>query len=191
MRRWMWTIVTLLIPALSALAHEGEVHEEPAAKVPSPLPGAGLRAIGAATENFEVVIKHPPLDPDREGTLTLFLSDYRTNAPVSDAQVQIDVSDAGLSGLQAERAGSPGVYKVAFKAPGQGTYTLVVSVTSGSGDLSDLIPVNGLTIGRPEAETHPGRLGFLPDLWVGILILLMVAGYLVWLVYNRRRSYAR
>ena len=189
MRLWIWTVAALLILPLSALAHEGEVHEEPAAKAPSPLPGAGLRAISAATENFEVVIKHPPLDPDREGTLTLFLSDYRTNAPVSDAQVQIDVSDAGISGLRAERTDSPGVYRVAFKAPKQGTYTLVVTVTSG--DLSDLIPVNGLTIGRPEAETHSGRSGLLPDLWVGILILLLVAGYTVRLVYNRRKSYAR
>lgn len=189
MRLWIWTVAALLILPLSALAHEGEVHDEPAAKAPPLLPGAGLRAIGAATENFEVVIKHSPLDPEKEGELTLFLSDYRTNAPASDAQVQIDVSDAGLSGLRAERTDSPGVYKVVFKAPKQGTYSLIVNITAG--DLSDLIPMNGLTVSRPEAETHSGRSGLLPALWVGILLLLMAAGYIVWLVYNRRRSYAR
>jgi hypothetical protein len=183
--------MALLIPALATLAHEGEVHEEPAAKAPPPLPGAGLQSISAMTENFEVVIKHPPLDPEKEGELTLFLSDYRTNAPVSDAQVQIDAPDAGVSGLWAERTDSPGVYKVVFKAPKQGTYSLIVNVTAG--DLSDLIPMNGLTIGELEAETGPVRSGFLPDLWVGVLILLMAAGSIVWFIIQktRRRSYAR
>ena len=191
MKRWIWTAGVLLISALPALAHEGEVHDEPATKAPLPLPGAGLRAIGAATENFEVVIKHSPLDPNKEGALTLYLSDYRTNAPVSsDAQVQIDAPDAGISGLRAERTESPGVYKVAFKVPHQGTYTLIVNVTAG--DLSDLIPINGLIVGRPEVETHTSRSGLLPDWWLGILISLMVAGYLVRLAYNTwRKSYAR
>lgn len=174
----MWIAVALLIPALSAMAHEGEVHEEPSAKAPPPLPGAGLRAISAATESFEVVIKHPPLDPDREGTLTLFLSDYRTNAPVPDAQVQIDVSDAGLSGLRAERTDNPGVYKVAFKVPHQGTYTLIVNVTAG--DLSDLIPVNGLTVGQPEAGADTGPSGRLAWWASGVVIVLGLVGWIVW-----------
>lgn len=181
MRLWIWILAALLISALSALAHEGEVHDEPAAKTPPILTGAGLRAISATTENFEVVIKHPSLEPDREGTLILFLSDYRTNAPASDARVQIDVSDAGLTDLRAERTEISGVYKVAFKAP-QGTYTLVVSVTSG--DLSDLIPVDGLVVGSSEAGTgsaHSGRLTW----WLsGAAISLALTGFIVW----RRRS---
>lgn len=183
MRRWIWTIVALLIPSLSALAHEGEVHEDPATKAPPPLPGAGLRALSAVTENFEVVIKHPPLDPGREGALTLFLSDYRTNAPVAGAQIRVDISDAGLPDLRAEPMDSPGIYRVVLKAPKQGTYSLVLDVMAG--DLSDLIPIEGLTAGLPEAEADHSR----PLFWwiSGVVIFLALAGWILW----RRRPASR
>jgi hypothetical protein len=110
--------------ALPVCAHEGEDHDTPAAV---PAIAAGPRT-EAQTDGLELVAVLA------DGKLTLYLDRFATNAPVADAQVEVE---SGPFRAVAEQVAS-GIYQVpaeSFDHPGR--YPLVVSVQAG--DVADLL----------------------------------------------------
>lgn len=162
-------ILVWLTLAQSVLAHEGEDHG-----APPPLPAQGLAPrASAATEAFEVVAVL------EAKTLLLYLDHFATNAPISNAKVEIE--GAGLKGfLQASGAGTY-VLNVARAIP-PGKHPLTITIDAA--DTADLLTAT-LEIPQPPAEISLPPWWGSGFLWGGIALLLFGT---IWLA---RRSFRR
>lgn len=118
------SFVATLVFALSAWAHGGEDHGDGAA----PAMGADIapRAV-AQSEDFELVAVLA------QGRLILYLDRYADNAPVADAEIEVE--SGATKSVAAQIA--PGVYAVPGEAFAKaGKYPLTFSVQAGeSADL--------------------------------------------------------
>lgn len=134
-----------------------------------------------------------------QGEVTIYLDDFRSNAPIDGAQIDVD---AGGETLQAEAVGQ-GAYVVKPKWAGTpGSYDLAFTVQAG--DLLDIL--TGTLVIPPSAEPAkpPQQLlgGFVPPeisaalqqrlaaadkvLWVAVAVAF-VAGFLLALLLRRRK----
>lgn len=129
------------LPSL-ALAHAGEDHGAPAAA-----PSAAHLAPRAesASEDVEALAVYD------KGVLTVFLSDFRTNAPLADVEVEIESAANTATAVKS----ADGVYRADVPWMAAGRNPLVISVLGA--DVSDLLEVN-LELPAPEAEgVNDGR----------------------------------
>lgn len=139
--RTIFLSLALSTVSLGAWAHGGEDHGDAAA----PIASAGMAPRASAqTEDFELVAQ-------AQGTrLVLTLDRFATNAPVVDAQIEVE---SGSVLKQTAKQIAPGVYAVQgtpFVAPG--SYPLRFFVQAG--DTSDLIATT-LEIAAPTPD--PGH----------------------------------
>lgn len=147
--------------ALSVWAHGGEDHGEGNAPVTSA--GIAPRAV-ALSEEFELVAVLT------EGRLTVYLDRYADNAPVADAEIEIESGTMKSVAVQV----APGVYALsgdAFANPGR--YPLTVSVQAGEN--SDLLTA-ALEVAAPAAARAQKRTAW--AFWGGALALLVGAALL-------------
>lgn len=112
-------------------AHGGEDHGDQKPKTETTAKGAVLRT--ARLGDFEVTVKHPPLEP---GVLTqgnLFVTRYATNEPVDAGNVQVafDAQGGSISDVTVEKSATTGTYALNIPALTEGQYTLRVTITAG------------------------------------------------------------
>jgi RND family efflux transporter MFP subunit len=170
------TLISLL--ASGALhAHEGD-HGSQAPAAPVSVSPRGE----AHSDKFELVAVAA-----REA-LVLYLDDFRSNAPIDGAKLEIETPD----GPKTASALGNGVYRL--EAPflkGGGHIDLIVTVTSG--DDSDILPVS---IDIPELQTangNPASKWFEPlthSPWSAGLAGFALGGALVWTLRRRRDAVA-
>ena len=149
--------------ALPVWAHEGEDHGTPAA---APAIAAGPRT-ETQTDALELVAVLA------DGKLTLYLDRFATNAPVADAQVEVE---SGAFRAVAEQV-APGIYQVpakSFDHPGR--YPMIVSVQAG--DVADLLTAT-LDIAEPPSVAGQARPWVTWVTWVDSPVMAGGAGALV------------
>ena len=171
------TLLLTLLQTSPAWSHGGEEHshadEAPpaaAASMPSPQPRAS-----AQSEEFELVAVLA------EQTLTLYLDQYASNAPVVDARIELESGAFKAVAKQIE----PGVYRLpgkAFAKPGK--YPLLFSLQTA--DSADLLSAT-LEVAQPAAETAKPDTKVLDQriVW-GATSLMILAG--IGFVLMRRRK---
>jgi hypothetical protein len=107
-----------LVAPVNSVAHEGHDHGAP----PPPVSATIAPRADASSSDFEVVLVA------RGGELEVYLDDFRTNAQIAGAEVEID-SPAGLLKPTARAAG---VYVVAAPFLDRpGSYDLAISISAG------------------------------------------------------------
>lgn len=170
-------------------AHEGHDHGAP----PPPVSTTVAPRMEASTSAIELVATSGPSE------VTIYLDDFRSNAPLVGAQIDVD---AVGETLQATALGE-GVYTVKPRWAGKpGTYDLAFTVQAG--DLLDVLS-GTLVIPPPAADEKPPQHllgGFLRQelayplqqrlaaadkpLWAAVAIAFM-AGFLIALLFIRRK----
>ncbi|MBA2341793.1 MAG: hypothetical protein H0V88_15495 [Pyrinomonadaceae bacterium] len=129
----VYTVVALLaalvMASATALAHGGEDHGEKQA--PAVSTGTGMVAHTARVGDLEIVIKHTPVEPDKETAARLFLTHYATNEPIGGAKLVIVL--ASESGVPVEVAATaagttPGMYEAKLPPLPKGQYKLAARV---------------------------------------------------------------
>ncbi len=165
-------LVGLFISQATPLfAHEGEQHAAPDVAA-IPVPGADLLVLYGTTENFEVVIKYPRIRPKKKASLLVYLSDYATNAPVTNAEINVTVPGVVETPIKVEPTRTAGVYSFDLILSQNGRYDLLFDI---SGERLDLIPIPGL-----EVVTISFWKEFRFPFWsLKYLIPLLVLGFLV------------
>ncbi|HVF27081.1 MAG TPA: hypothetical protein VM943_02495 [Pyrinomonadaceae bacterium] len=118
--------LTAVLPATS-LAHEGEDHGE--SKAPAIAAGTGMVTRTARAGDWEIVVKHPTPEPDKETPARVFVTRFETNEPIANAQVSVVLTGAAAPVEAVATAGStPGVYEVRLLPLPQGEYRLAAQV---------------------------------------------------------------
>lgn len=165
-------VVAVFTWPVAVLAHGGEDHDHGDQKQVSNS-AAGPRA-EAQTELFELVAIPSAADG---GSLRIYLQDFRSNLPITDAKIDVTQGEATTSGVSAK-----GVYVA--KAPWvakPGTYDLTFAVSQG--EKSDLlIATLAIPAGAPAGAAHESIwdhvLPAAPDvpLWMPLSIVVAALG---------------
>ncbi len=167
--RWLGLAVLLFAAPLQA--HEGHDHGE----APAPLPvGESGPRFAVASDLFELV------GTLHDHTLTLYLDDYASNAPVAGAGVELEFGPHKYQAKETE----PGVYQLDLPAPQPGRHALLFTLQAGEN--SDLLTAN-LEIPPPGPKAAPAAAGFDPRWLAGLGVPLL--GFWGWRWMRRRKSH--
>ncbi|MEO6696308.1 MAG: hypothetical protein ABIY50_06850 [Ignavibacteria bacterium] len=101
------------------------------------------------TGNFEAVVTLENVKANEASTQKIYLSDYNTNTPVENAEIQIEITGVDNSKITTPTQIEPGVYEFSVEFPEIKKYDFLFNVTSG--DINDLIVINEVDL----ANTQP------------------------------------
>jgi len=142
MRKILFLLLWPLLVATAALAHGGEDHGDAKAATPA---GATTFSAVATSEQFEVLLRYAPLKPGADADMSLFLSDFATNAPIKGAKfIFTSPEDPKLKFETTEKG--PGEYLVETTFPAKKAYSMTVQVSAGA--QADLLLLEGLVVGK-------------------------------------------
>ncbi len=146
-------IIALLVSPLVIFAHGGEDHggEKP---VTTATTTAGKVSRTARLGDFEIMLKHSPLEPDAAATGRLFITRFATNEPVGDANPAIEIESAtGLvTEIPVEKTDAVGSYIARIPALPEGTYTVRIRATAGG--KTNTATFSGVEISHQEAAAE-------------------------------------
>jgi len=178
-------LLALLILALAPVifAHGGEDHGN---KKPVAATGTGMIARTARAGDYEVLLKHPALEPLHEHTARIFVTRYDTNEPVKDAAVKLGITskEGAPVNVNAKPSSRPGEFEIVLPPLDQGSYNLSVDVTVGGTNGT----ANYGTVTVEEAKATTTESGNASGMWGALLWSLGLAalataslkGFLIW-----------
>jgi len=142
MRKILFLLLWPLLVATAALAHGGEDHGDAKAATPA---GATTFSAVATSEQFEVLLRYAPLKPGADADMSLFLSDFATNAPIKGAKFIFTSPEYPKLKFETTEKG-PGEYLVETTFPAKKAYSMTVQVSAGA--QADLLLLEGLVVGK-------------------------------------------
>jgi membrane fusion protein, heavy metal efflux system len=181
MLRYLFQLI-LLLSGLNVLAHGDEDH---GAAQHHQGPGKNYFTVNGVSNQFELVLRYEPLKAGQKMKMVLFVSDFETNKPVSDAKIEVTTIEGDLR-FTAARIDS-GVYNIEGAFPANKEYTLAANISAGG--KADLITLDHVDVGRelPVVEEHADGEG---DNFKAILITVIafISGLIAaWLLLRARR----
>lgn len=102
----------------------------------------------ASTSDFEVVVAYNDVQINQESKLTFYISDFKTNMPVENAQLELNINGVEDSKIRILPPGEPGVYEIMVNFPEIKKYNFLLIITAVA--KNDLIPINDVDIGKKE-----------------------------------------
>jgi hypothetical protein len=160
-------------------AHGGEDHGDQKPKTETTAKGAVLRT--TRLSDFEVTVKHPPLEPGTIAHGSLFVTRYATNEPVDAGNVQVALVAPGgsISEVAVAKSATAGSYALDIPALTDGGYTLRVTLTVGG--KASTATFSGVEVlnGAPAAGAAASWSGFL----LTSIFLIVGIGLFAALVY--------
>lgn len=184
------TVLAVIFSASESRAHEGHDHGAP----PPPVSSTIAPRAEASSDSLEIVLIA------RGGELIIQLDEFRSNAPIADAELEID----GPDGLLKPIAAGEGSYKTAapfLTKPGSYDLAITVSARGTVEILAATLTVPAAALNNTPAHSGPTWLtapAFAQELkqrvadsglslWFAVLVGFVV-GALVTYVLGRRRS---
>ncbi len=104
-----------------------------------------------STSNFEVVISYNNIQLNKETKLIIYISDFKTNAPIENANLELDIAGIDDSKINILSSSDPGIYEALVEFPEIKKYNFLVGITDS--DINDLIAINDVDIGQVEDVT--------------------------------------
>lgn len=176
----------LCSPVATVFGHGGEDHgEAPSAAPPTP---NSIVSLSDTSDTLELVAQHDGLIPGRPSTIKFYLSDYRTNRPISGASISLDLSGPGSLKVSAKPSQGPGEYLADIVWPQEGEYVAAVTVEQRDG--LDLLSLNTFKVGekyyRGDETGSPSR--FAVGLKVAVAgLAASLLGAVAFLLFHKRR----
>jgi cobalt-zinc-cadmium efflux system membrane fusion protein len=164
-------LLFLLFSSGQALAHGGEDHSE----APAPIASSDGLVASATGSAFEVVIKSSPIQPNKESTLRLMLSDFETNEPIQNATINLDLKGTNFkTKVSAKSTKTPGIYEFTATFPAEGDYTFDLAIEANK--KADLLVVNGFALKPLVSDAQASQSLF----WItgsGIAVIFLLLGF--------------
>lgn len=101
-----------------------------------------------STSNFEVVVAYNDIEANKESKLIIYISDFKTNIPVGNAKLELDITGVDNSKINILPSIDPGIYEALVEFPEIKKYNFLINITSG--ETNDLIVINDVDIGAKE-----------------------------------------
>lgn len=123
-------IAVFIISPATVFAHGGEDHGDQKPQTVSP--GTNMIVHVARAGDFEIVIKHSPVEPDKEMVARVFVNRFANNEPVTGAKPVVTLTNDGSSpvDLTATASTTPGMYEVKLPPLPKGQYKLAARIES-------------------------------------------------------------
>ncbi len=120
-------VVILSMSVVTVFAHGTEDHGEKKPAVASTSANMVGRVMRAG--DLEVMIKHPPIEPDKESSARVLITRFETNEPVEGANVSIMfIGAGGPVEVAAATGNTPGLYEAKLPPMPEGEYNLSARV---------------------------------------------------------------
>ena len=143
--------VLACITCATALAAGNHPHTAPDLQESAPASSDG-HSVSGYGDIYETTLHYTGLQPGETATLSLYLAEWTTNVPVSDAELSVDITGPELETTVTPTAQDmAGKYAFDLRLPTAGTYSTLVEVNHGAD--FDLIPVDGLQAARASRKT--------------------------------------
>ena len=169
-------------------AHGGEDHGDEKPKTATTTAGTVTRSTRLG--DFEIMLKHSPLEPDHAATGRLFITRFATNEAVGDANPVIEIESGGgaVTEIPVEKTEAAGSYVVRIPALTEGTYTLRAKTAAGG--KTNTATFSGVEIAHQE-ETAAAETGASSWTQTALMVLLFLIALALFggLVYFARRVF--
>ncbi len=150
--------------------------------------------VEGSTGAFEIVISYNDIAAKKETKLTIYLSDFKTNIPIENAKIGLDIQGVDNSKIKVQPTPDAGIYEAFVEFPEFKKYNFLVDIKSASGN--DLIAINDVDIAqKEEVKTTTVSRSFLTVIHdnltaiIIITILLLVIAFLFYRIgFNNRSS---
>jgi hypothetical protein len=165
--------IALLASPLSIFAHGGEDHGDQKPKTTTTTAGTVSRT--AQLGDFEIMLKHSPLEPDATTTGRLFITRFATNEPVGDANPALEIESAtgAVTEIPVEKTDAAGSYIARIPALPEGTYTIRTEATAGG--KTSTATFSGVEIAHQEAAVETSSSSWSQTVLMVMLFLVALA----------------
>ena len=149
-------------------AHGGEDHGDAKPAVVSNQKGMVARTARAG--EFEILLKHSPLEPDSETAAKLFITRFATNEPFADAKPSIEITAKDGKTFEASevKTDAPGSYSFKLPPLPEGTYTVLAKLNAAG--KADTATFSSVSVEHAEAESSTGS-----SSWVRTVLMVLTA----------------
>ena len=184
MKRLIFQFLFALLPVV-VFAHDGEEHDKTKKTTLSPL---SYFSSEAASEIYEVLLKYGSIEPGKETTLRLYLSEYLTNKPIDSAKLVATVAGNSNIKITVVRV-DKGMFELKAMFPEKKAYNLIININSYAG--IDLIQLNNIEVGKEltasaTTESSPHSHWYSSNWFFGVMGLMI--GLVIMIFVNKSRS---
>lgn len=187
----LMAIVALFISPATGFAHGGEDHGDQ--KPATVSKGTNMIVHVARAGDYEVVIKHAPVEPDKEVVARVFVNRFDTNEPVANLKPVITVTADNGAPVEVSGAatGTPGMYEAKLPPLPKGQYKLAARVDY-NGE-TKTATFSALTV-APQPVTATATIAAWARtalIGLGLLVALSVIGFAAFVIYRASRASRR
>jgi len=183
-------IIALLASPLSISAHGGEDHGE--AK-PQTNIKQNIETRTATTDDFEILLKTPLLEPDKEIDGKLFLTSHETNEPIGNAKITLLVEgeDGKKTEIVVNSTDNPGVYRLTIPPIPNSTVKLSAKINHSGKDA--VVSFGAAEIKPAPIESSAENVSWARSslLGLGAIGLLTLLGFAAFLLFKNSRPKAQ
>lgn len=170
------TLILSVFFTTPIFAHGGEDHGDAKPAVVSNQKGMVARAVRAG--EFEILLKHSPLEPDTEAAAKLFITRFATNEPFADAKPTIEITAKDGKTFEASevKADAPGSYSFKLPPLPEGTYTVLARLNAAG--KSHTATFQSVGVEHAEAASSAAGLGS----WIRTALMVLTAAVVLGLL---------
>ncbi len=183
-------IIVLLVSPLLIFAHGDEDHGE--AK-PQTCVKQNIETRTAVTDDFEILLKTPLLEPDKEIGGKLFLTSHETNEPISNAKITllIEGEDGKKTEIVVNPTDNPGVYRLTIPPIPNSTVKLSARINHSGRDVIVSFGMAEIKFAPIESSAENTSWARSALLGLGAVGLLTLLGFAAFLLFRNFRQKAQ
>ena len=185
----MILFMSVSVSALQVFAHGGEDHDDSPKQTVST--DAKIITQVVHTGAFEVTLKHTPFEPDTKTSVQVFVTNYKTNAPVENVKLNLSVEREGSQTVEiaAKQTDSAGILSLELPPLAQGTIKLDVQVNAGG--KIEKASFGTIAVAHQENnQASPTQNGWAKTVFFGVaaIFILSVIAAASWFAVRRYRA---
>lgn len=140
-----------------------------------------------STSNYEVVIAYNDVEPNKQSKLTIYISDFKTNVPVGNAKLELDITGIDNTKINILPTIDPGIYEALVEFPEIKKYNFLLNITSD--ETNDLVAINDVDIGSiqevsAEEEESKSLFEIIKENLLFIIILMLIFVLIAFVFYR-------
>lgn len=169
-------VLSVFLAAPPIFAHGGEDHGDAKPAVASNQKGIITRTARAG--DFEILLKHSPLEPDTATAAKLFITNFATNEPFADVNpiVEITAKDGKTFEASEVKAEAPGSFSFKLPPLPEGGYTVLAKLNAAG--RTDSATFSGIVVEHSEAAASSSASGS----WLRTALMILTAAVILGLL---------